>query len=278
MEVGTPVVGALRRLAALAYGFVERWVCSRAYEVSTVYHDHRESIEARPRPLGDHVGYILLCDEYLQGSRQQAPMIEVRALGGTKLSKVVLSVCARNQKVSYHDEVVFREVDRRRHRAALRIPFRRPRVERNAVYTPYDTTCVKLIEVLDDEGHSLLPHWQVADTTHPLDRLEVALGEGQDFVEKWGRVFHLEFMDMSIKEELVRVSAWRWHQSPPLRWLTGWLKYRCIGRTLFWLKNFRHAKGLTRELEQHIAEYNEYAARRDEAERQRDEEGAREPA
>ncbi|HEV6965052.1 hypothetical protein, partial [Roseateles sp.] len=123
-----------------------------------------------------------------------------------RLSKVVISVLASNNKVVYQDEAVLRHVDERRHRAALpAIPFRHPKIEGNVVYTPYDAFRVELIEVCDESGKDLLPRRPIVHITHPIDRLEVAMGEELGYVEKWGCVYNLQFIEMEIKEVMVRI-------------------------------------------------------------------------
>ena len=272
MEVSSWMFGVVRKVGKWAYGLVEKQVCRRAYELSTVYHDHRVLIETRPDPLGEHLGYILFWDEYLHGERQRAPIIEVRANPGVPLSKVVISVSATNDKVCYQDEVVLRHVDERRHRAALpAIPFRYPKLKGNLVFTPYDDFRVELIEVRDESGKDLMPRWPVVHVTHPLDRLEVALGEELEYVEKWGRVYNLQFIEMQVREELVHILAWRFHRSPLVQRLTERLQRRRVAKALFWAKNAFRARPLQRELERHIAEYKEYEANR----RKREEAAAR---
>jgi hypothetical protein len=261
MEISTSIFGIVRRVIRWAYGFAEKAVCRRAYEISTLYHNHRELIETKPDPLGAHVSYRLYWDEFLHGERQRAPIIEVRASGGARLSKVVIAVAASNDKVCYQNEVVMRGVDDRRHRAVLpAVPFRHPKIEGSLVYTPFDSFHVELIEILDMNGKSLKPRWPVSHVTHPMDRLEVALGYERDYVERWGCVYHLGFIEMAINEEMVRLSAWRFYRSALVRKLAESLQRRWIGKVIFWSKNAIWAAPLQRELERHIAEYKEYLA------------------
>lgn len=263
MEVSTWMFGVVRKIGKWAYGLVEKQVCRRAYELSTLYHDHRLLIERRPSPLGEHLGYLLFWDEYLHGQRQRAPIIEVRSNPGVRLSKVVISVSATNDKVCYQDEVVLRHVDERRHRAALpAIPFRYPKIKGNLVYAPYDAFRVELIEVRDESGRDLLPHRSVVHITHPVDRLAVALGEELEYVEKWGRVYNLRFIEMQVKEEMVYILAWRLHRSAFIQKMTERLQHRRVAKVLFWMKNAFRARPLQRELERHIAEYKEYESKR----------------
>lgn len=264
MEIGTSVIGVARKAAGLAYSLFEKLVCRRAYKLSTLYRDHRELIEGKPKPLGEHLGYQLFWEEYLHGSRQRSPTIEIRGTWHKRLSLVVVSVSASNDKVCYQDEIALRQVDQRRHRAALTaIPFRRPKIKGNWVYTPYDTFRVELIEVRDEAGISLMPRLPVVHITHPIDRLEVALGEERDYVEKWGRVFHLRFIEMEINEELVHIFAWRFHRSKLMQRLTAPMQSRRVAKTFFWCKNAFRARPLQRSLERHIAEYKEYLGRRE---------------
>lgn len=272
MEVSSWMFGAVRKIGKWAYGIAEKRICRDAYELSTAYHDHRVLIETRPDPLGEHLGYLLFWDEYLQGERQRAPIIEVRANPGVRLSKVVISVSATNDKVCYQDEVVLRHVDERRHRASLpAIPFRHPKIEGNLVFTPYNDFRVELIEVRDESGKDLLPRWPVVHVSHPIDRLEVALGEELEYVEKWGRVYNLRFIELQVREEMVHIFAWRFQRSPLVQRITERLQHRRVAKTLFWIKNAFRARPLQRELERHIAEYQEYEANR----RKREEAAAR---
>lgn len=262
MEISTSIFGIARKAARWAYGFIEKIVCKRAYEISSLYHDHRTVVEARPDPLGDHLGYRLYWDEFLLGERQRAPIIEVTARGGVRLSKVVIAVSASNEKVCYQNEVVMRRVDGRRHRAMLSaVPFRRPKIKGGWVYTPFDTFHVELIEIVDEHGKSLKPRWPVSHDSHPIDRLEVALGKERDYVEKWGEVYHLGFLEMEISEEMVRLFAWQFNRARLVQKLVQPLQRRFVAKAIFWSKNAVWARPLQRELEQHIAEYKEYLAR-----------------
>lgn len=261
MNIPTTIFAVARKVVRWAYGFIEKIICKRTYEISSLYHDHRELIEAKPYPLGNHIGYRLYWDEFLGGERQRAPIIEVRACGGAQLSKVVIAVSASNKKVCYQNEVVMRHVDERRHRAVLpAVPFRHPKIKGNLVYTPFDTFHVELIEIFDARGKNLKQQWPIRHITHPMDRLEVALGEERDYVEKWGRVYHLGFMEMEINEEMVRIFAWRFHQSKLMRKLTEPLQKRWFAKSIFWIKNAGRALPLQKELERHIAEYKAYLA------------------
>ncbi len=263
MELGS-MLGTARKISAWVYGFIERWACRRAYEVSTAYRIHREVVETEPDSLGEHLQYQLFWHEFSHGERQRAPSIEIRAAGQARLSKVVLAVSAFNSKACYQDEVVLRQVDQRRHRSALRsVPFRNLKFDGGLVFTPYDRLRVELIEIRDEAGESLLPSWPVVATTCPMDRLEVALGTQQDYVERWGQVYSLQFIEMEITEQLVHLSAWRLYRSGLVKALTSPLQYRGTAKLLFWLKNAVHARPLERALDQHIAEYTEYAALRE---------------
>jgi hypothetical protein len=241
---------------------IEKIICQRAYEISTLYHDHRELVETKPRPLGEHVGYRLYWQEFLQGQRQLAPTIEVCALGKSRLSKVVIAVTASNDMVCFQNEVVMRHVDTRRHRAPLSsIPFRRPRIDGGLVYTPYDEFHIELIEALDERGGCITPRWSTKDVIHPMDRLEVALGQERDFVEKWGRTYNLSFLEMEIREEAVRMFAWSCRRSHVLRLLLRPLQSRNMAKAIFWSRNALRAAPLERAFIRHIEEYRDYLAR-----------------
>jgi len=263
MEFGTSLFGIVRKLARWGHGFLEKLICRRVYEISTLYHDHRQFVEARPDPLGEMLGYQLFWDEYLHGARQRAPIIEVRANQGVRLSKVVISVTASNEKVCYQNEVVLRHVDERRHRATLSaIPFRHLKFSGNLVYTPYDIFRVELVEMLGIDGRDVMPPWQIVRTSAPMDRLEVALGEQREYLEKWGRVYNLRFIELEITEVLVHLRAWRFHRSPAVQRLTLPLESRRIAKAWFWARNAWSARPLQRALDRHIAEYRQYEAER----------------
>lgn len=259
MEIGSSLFGIARKLARWGSGFVEKLICRRAYEVSTLYHDHRELVESRPHSLGEVLRYQLFWNEYLHGTRQRAPIIEVRANRGVRLSKVVISVTAFNEKVCYQNEVVLRHVDERRHRATLpAIPFRNLKFSGNFVYTPYDEFRVELIEIRDVEGRDIMSPRPVVRTSAPMDRLEVALGEQREYVEKWGRIYNLRFIELEISEVLVHIRAWRFHRSDLVQKLTHLLQHRWSGKVIFWARNAVSARPLQRALDRHITEYREY--------------------
>lgn len=263
MEIGTSLFGIARKLARWGHGFLEKLICRRAYEISTLYHDHRQLVEARPYPLGEMLGYQLFWDEYLHGARQRAPIIEVRANHGVRLSKVAISVTASNEKVCYQNEVVLRHVDERRHRATLSsIPFRNLKFSGNLVYTPYDTFRVELIEMRGIDGRDVMPQWPVVRISTPMDRLEVALGEQREYVERWGRIYNLRFIELEITEVLVHIRAWRFHRSRLVQGLALPLQSRRIAKALFWARNALSARPLQRALARHISEYQQYDADR----------------
>ncbi len=56
---------------------VSRWLLLDAYEISTYFHWHREFIEVPSRPLGEHLGYRIFKNEYLNRTRQYSPTIEI---------------------------------------------------------------------------------------------------------------------------------------------------------------------------------------------------------
>lgn len=155
-----------------------------------------------------------------------------------------------------------RHVDGRKHRAMLSaVPFRRPKIKDGWVNTPFDTFHVELIEIVDEHGTNLKPRWPVSHVTHPIDRLEVALGKERDYVEKWGEVYHLGFLEMETNEEGVRLFAWQFNRSRLVQKLVEPLQTRLVAKAIFWAKNAVWARPLQRELIQHIAEYKEYLAR-----------------
>ena len=258
MTLPSSALSALRKIIGWLFAIAERAFCQKAYAISTLYRHHRQMIDRSSRPLGKHLCYVIYWDEYILDRRQSVPSIELRSIDGQALSKVVISVSAYNERVCYQDCIALYDVDERAHRAALSsVPFRRLKFSGNRLYTPYDRFRVRLIEILDQAGNSLLPSSRVEGTVTPMDRLEVALGKEKGYVERWGRVYHLGYLEMEISEQSVYFSSWRFSRLALLRWCAPLLMHRTVATAIFWCRNAVFARPLERRLVRYLGDYDE---------------------
>ncbi len=169
---------------------------------------------------------------------------------------------AFSDKICYQNEITFRNAEEGFYRATLpSIPLQYLKEENGTIYAEYDYIRIELLELIDQNGIEIPVGNHAPNVFCPLDHLEVILGRERSYVEKWGRVFNLQFIEMAITEELVRIHAWRFNQSIFVRKLTALLQKRWVGRLLFWRKNIINAKLLYKELEEHVKTYKAHRVR-----------------
>ena len=177
---------------------------------------------------------------------------------------------ASNDKIRYQDCVELYDVDDVPSQTALpSIPFRDLIFNGGMVMTPYDTVKVKVRELISSTGERIYLGDEKYDIFMPFDRLEVAMGLERGDVEKWGEYFNLEFLEMEIKEEKVRLLGESFYSLAPLAFLKRRLsRMDWSVKLIFWSKNIIFAKHLRKRLELYLKDNEELETWNIEKERQ----------
>jgi hypothetical protein len=259
MEVSFPL-GWLFKLLKPISDFFGKLFFYQAYKISTLHYWHRENVVERPDDLVEGIEYRIFWKPYYGKEMLITPAIWLRAKDYFAFSKVVLTVTAFNDKIGYQDLVTIHEINEIPKQTALpSIPFRKLRFEGSMVFTPYDRIRTKVQELYDSEGERVELYGCADKDVRPVDRLAVQMGEQKGDVEKWGKLFNLEFLEREIKEQRVRLIA------RPLvgHTLLDSLKLklfsvRWIVKLIFWSKNIFFAKQLTAEFVKDIKIYQHW--------------------
>lgn len=252
------IIGLLRVLFKPIADFFEMLLYYRAYEISTIYHNHREAFGIRPNKLVDGVDFKILWKPYHLRKRLVTPMIWLRAKDGICFSKIALAVTASNKKIKFQDHISLFDLNEIPTQAALpSIPFRSLKFDGSTVFTPYDHIKIEVKSLYDDSGKEIPVHPQSQQRVLcPFDRLEVAMGLERGDVEKWGKIFNLEFVEMEIKEERIRLIGPMLGKFKPVYLLRKRLfSVNWIVKTIFWSKNVVFAKQLTAAFVKYLEEH-----------------------
>lgn len=251
------IIGLLRVLFKPIADFFEMLLYYRAYEISTLYHNHREAFGIRPSQLADGVDFKILWKPYHLRKKLVTPMIWLKAKDGRRFSKVALTVTASNSKIKFQDHITLFDVNEIPMQVALpSIPFRSLKFEGNMVFTPYDHIKVEVQALYDNQGNEIRIYPQFEKSMRPFDRLEVAMGLEKGDIEKWGEIFNLEFIEMVIKEERIRLIGPMLGRLKPVYLLRRHLfSINWIVKTIFWSKNIVFAKQLAAEFIKYLEEH-----------------------
>ena len=260
MDVPTGgIFGLLRVLFRPIIEFFEMLLFYRAYEISTLYHSHREAFGVRPDTLSEGIEYKILWKPYHLRKKLITPMIWLRA-ADKNFSKVVLTVTGSNDKIKYQDNLTLFELDDIPIQSSLpSIPFRDLTFRDNMVYTPYDHIKIEVKELYDSNGDKI--DWICPKNGYmrPCDRLEVAMGEQKGDVEKWGEIFNFEFIEMEIREQKIKLIGSRFRTLKPLYFLKSKIfSISLVVKFIFWSKNLIFAKQLTSEFIQYLEDHEEH--------------------
>lgn len=253
------IIGLLRVLFKPIADFLEMLLYYRAYEVSTIYHNHREAFGVRPRELIDGVDFKILWKPYYLRKKLVTPMIWLRAKNGSSFSKIALTVTASNKKIKFQDHITLFDVNDIPMQAALpSIPFRLLKIEGSTVFTPYDNIKVEVKELYDNQGNEIRVHPQSEKSVCPFDRLEITMGLEKGDIEKWGEIFNLEFIEMMIKEDRMKLIGPMIGRLKPVYLLRKRLfNVNWVVRMIFWSKNVVFAKQLAAELVKYLEEHEQ---------------------
>ena len=124
------------------------------------------------------------------------------------------------------------------------------------VFTPYDHIKVEVQALYDNQGNEIRIYPQFEKSMRPFDRLEVAMGLEKGDIEKWGEIFNLEFIEMVIKEERIRLIGPMLGRLKPVYLLRRHLfSINWIVKTIFWSKNIVFAKQLAAEFIKYLEEH-----------------------
>ncbi len=130
------------------------------------------------------------------------------------------------------------------------IPFRKLEVKRGKIYQPYEYFQIEVVEAYDKEGKEDDSQCKKSLHITPSDKLEVTLGLEKGYVEKWDNLYNLEFIEMEIKEEQIKLIGCIFNRSYNIR------KYvfskKGLVKIIFWSKNLVTAKQLTKEFKKYV--------------------------
>lgn len=254
------ILGLLRILFKPIADFFGMLLFYRAYEISTLHHNHREAFGMRPDQLVDGVEFKIIWKPYHLRKKLVTPMIWLRAKDGNYFSKIILTVTASNSKIRYQDHIILFDVNEIPIQTALpSVPFRSLKFEGNTVFTPYDDIRTRVHELYDKQGNKLNFLHPSEKRVRPLDRLEVVMGLEKGDVEEWDEIFNLEFIERSIKEERIRLTGPMFGSLKPVYFLRKRLfSINWVVKTVFWAKNVILAKQLASEFVKYLEKHEEY--------------------
>lgn len=257
MDIPPGTSGLLRAVLKKIADFFSMLLFYRAYEISTLYHNHREAFGIPPDDLLEGIEYKVLWKPYHLRKKLVTPMIWLRAKEKNSFSRVSLVVTASNSKIQYQDNITLYEVSDIPIQAALpSIPFRKIKFEGNTVLTPYDTIKIKVQELYDAEGDKVNAYYPRERHIRPFDRLEVAMGLQKGDIEKWGEIFNLEFLEMELREEKIRLIGPMFGRLKPVYYVRKKLfSINWIVKIAFWTKNIIFAKQLASEFVKYLEEH-----------------------
>lgn len=254
------ILGLLRVLFKPIVDFFEMLFFYRAYELSTLHHNHREAFAINPDELTKGIEYKILWKPYHLRKKLITPMIWLRAKNDAHFSKVVITITASNGKINYQDQIVLHDICRTPTQTALpSIPFRNIKIKGNMVYTPYSDIKTSVIELYDESKNQVDLSYPFEKRIRPFDRLEVAMGLEKGDIEKWGEIFNLQFLEMEIRNEQRRLIGSRYGSFYPAYLVRKWLfSFNWLTKIVFWLKNIVFARQLTSSLTKYLEEHEEY--------------------
>lgn len=254
------IFGLLRFLLKAIADFFGKLFFYKAYKISTRYHDHREALGIRPNELVEGIEYKVIWKPYYLGEKLISPMIWVKAKHGKNFSKLVLSVTASNNKIRYQDHITLTDISETPIQTALpSIPFRNLKFKSNIVFTPYDDIQISVMELYDQSGTKIDLYYGLNKRITPFDKLEVAMGLEKGDIEKWGEIFNLEFIEMEIKEEKIRLIGPMFANSYQIYLLRKWIfHFNWVVKVIFWSKNLVTARHITLQFNKYLENHEEY--------------------
>ncbi len=263
MEIPSGIFGLLRVLFKPIADFVSKVFFYRAYEISTLYRNHRELFRIPPNNLTNDIEFRVYWKEYHLRRKLITPMIWVRAKGDEVFSKLVLSVTASNNKIKYQDYVTILNVNNTPTQTSLpSIPFRKLKIRDGTAFTPYDDIRTHLLEAYDQAGDTINLFGGNETRLTPIDKLEVELGLEKGDVEKWGEIFNLEFIELEIKEQRIRLIGRRIMRRDVFsRIVVRLFELNWLVKIIFWSRNIFTAKQLTKEFDRCLKDHEEFKQR-----------------
>lgn len=257
MEINTSsIFSALKSVFKPFANFLSKKLFYRAYEISTLYRNHRDAFGIPPLELMDGIEYRVLWKPYHLSKKLTCPMFWLRVNNGKTFSKLALLIAACNSKIRYQNHLMLFDIGDIPIQTALpSIPFRDLKFKGNMVLTPYDCIKIKLLELYDDTGAKIDTHYSIEKIIYPFDKLEVAMCLEKGDIEKWGEVFNLEFIEMEIKEERIRLIGHMFGDFYSLRKYI--FSFNWLVKAIFWYKNLFSAKQLATQFIKYIEDCEE---------------------
>ncbi|SPD63014.1 conserved protein of unknown function [Cupriavidus taiwanensis] len=227
------------------------WVLfSQAYRISTLYYNLRNHLGENPSDIAEHFEYDIHWELYHLGKKIGSPLFWIRAKDDLEFSRVTVCVTAENKKIRYQNCFTVYDLNSIPVQVALSsTPFRDLTFshEGNMVYTPYDNFITKIVEIKGRSGDDIPVPYPTEDYCRPFDRLEIHMGKEQGFVEQWGEVFNLQYLEGQITR--IQAELTGYSRVPLIRSIRrAALGNRLLARLVFWKRNLVRASQITREL------------------------------
>lgn len=249
--------GVLKAIFRWIANFLKILFFYRAYEISTLYHLHREASGIRGNELIDGIEYKILWKPYHLRKKLVTPMVWIRASQNHNFSKVTLLITAYNSKIEYQNCVTLYDISDIPTQSALpSIPFRDIEVKNNVVYTPYEMIKTKVLELYDSNEERITLHRSNEKNIAPFDNMAVALGWQKGDVELWGKIFNLEFIEDELREEQIRLIGASFSSFRPAYFIRKKLfSIKSVVKVVFWSKNIIFAKQLESKFIEYLKEH-----------------------
>lgn len=255
MDFSIGIGGVLKKVFGGVIEFLDKILFYKAYSLSTLYSGYREMFIWTPSELGDEIEYRVLWRRYYYRRKLVTPLIWVKARKGYFFKKLVILVKGEAEKAEYQDVVTLFDLTEKPIQTALAsLPFRDLRFDGGLVETPYRGIRVKLLEAVRDDGSNIDCSYGYSKYMTPSDRLEVHLGREKGDIERWGEIFNLEFIEMEIRSEQIRLIGGRYGRSKisyKMREMV--FQHRAVVKLVFWMKNIIFARQLERALEEYFS-------------------------
>lgn len=258
MDATSGLIGVIKLIFKPIIDFLEKIFFYSAYDFSTTFHKCREAFGTPPDELIDGLEFKVIWKPYYLGKKLTNPAIWLKTNNNQKYSKITITVSAYNNKIKYQDYLTLFDIDEKFTQSSLpSIPFRDSEIKGSSIYTPYDYIETRIHELHDASGNPVKIGSKSARKVRcPFDRIPVILGKEKDYVEKWGKIFNLQFIETCITDYQIELMSS--NRNRPViynRLKRSIFTARWIVKLLFWSKNLFFARTIRKEFDKQIINY-----------------------
>lgn len=239
---------------------VEKILFRSTYETSTLYRSYIDVFGNKPKKLTEDIEYKLIWQKFYKNEELKEPLIIVRARNAKEFCSATILITAKNSKYRYQERITLENLDHRPTQQALpSIPFRELTFRDRFVLTPYDDITVKLIELIDKDGHKIELSKSAYDYFFPMDNLDVILGLKKGYIKRWGNIYNLQFMESELEDLQIQLTGclisqhlWLYHFKRRL------FSNRFVIHSIFWSKNLITARAIKNSLNHFLEEQKQF--------------------